>query len=424
MIRDTVPSVQNFYESSVVRDTYHPFEGNIAADVCVIGGGIAGCSAALHLAKRGYRVVLLEEFVVGHGASGRSGGQLLPGYSSGQEILTRQLGREAARRLWDVSVEAVQLALTLIKEHGIDCDLKFGHIDAAIKRRHRDELLRHQQQLQQEYGYSGLRMLDKDEMHSIVHSERYLAGLYDQEAASIHPLAYTLGIARAASHSGAIIHEHSKVKRSIRRGDSISVETDRGVVTAKYAVLCANVGNSNLLTAPPRILPVATYMIATEQLANVRGTLMNPENAISDCNFILDYFRVMSSRLVFGGGISYSGHPSSVNAYYTRERMLRVFPQLRSIKIDYAWHGLLDMSMNRAPDFGRVDNDIYYLQGFSGHGMALTTMAGKLVAESIAAQSETFDLFGQIKHQPFPGGGLRTPLFVLAMLWYRLRDAL
>jgi gamma-glutamylputrescine oxidase len=150
---------------------------------------------------------------------------------------------------------------------------------------------------------------------------------------------------------------------------------------------------------------------------------MSPDVAVSDCNFILDYFRISNSRLLFGGGISYSGHPSSINAHYTRQRMLKVFPQLQSIKVEYAWHGMLDMSMNRAPDFGRVDNSIYYLQGFSGHGMALTTMAGKLAAESIAAHSEKFDLFSRIKHQPFPGGALRTPLFVLAMLWYRLRDA-
>jgi len=424
MIRDTVPSVKNFYESAVVRDAYRPLDGDVTADVCVVGGGIAGCSTALHLAQRGYRVVLLEESVIGHGASGRSGGQLLPGYSSGQDVLVRQLGKETAHHLWDISVEAIQLALSLIKEHSIECDLKFGHIDAAIKPRHRDDLLRHMDQLQKDYQYQNTRFLERSELRTFIHSDRYIAGLYDEAAASIHPLAYTLGLARAAISNGVVIHEHTKVKQVQRRGDLISIETHHGIVSSKYAVLGANISNNNLLPDPPRILPVATYMIATEQLANVAGTLMSPDIAVSDCNFILDYFRINSSRLLFGGGISYSGHPSSINAHYTRQRMLKVFPQLKSIKIDYAWHGMLDMSMNRAPDFGRVDNNIYYLQGFSGHGMALTTMAGKLVAESIATQSEKFDLFSRIKHQPFPGGALRTPLFVLAMLWYRLRDAL
>jgi gamma-glutamylputrescine oxidase len=279
-------------------------------------------------------------------------------------------------------------------------------------------------QLQKDCQYQSIRLIEREELLSFIHSDRYIAGLHDDAAASIHPLAYTLGLARAAKMNGAIIHEHSKVRRIGRHGDSIHVETDRGIVTSKHAVLSANIGNSQLLSTPPRILPVATYMIATEQLANVSGTLMSPDVAVSDCNFILDYFRINSSRLLFGGGISYSGHPSSINAHYTRQRMLKVFPQLQSIKVEYAWHGMLDMSMNRAPDFGRVDSNIYYLQGFSGHGMALTTMAGKLAAESIAAHSEKFDLFSRIKHQPFPGGALRTPLFVLAMLWYRLRDAL
>jgi len=422
MIRDTVPLVQNFYESTAIRKSYPALQGKITADVCVIGGGIAGCSTALHLARHGYRVILLEDERIGTGASGRSGGQLLPGYSCGQSALKKQLGNELAHQLWDMSVEAVQLAVTLIKHHNIQCDLKFGHIDAAIKPRHYVELLRHQQQLQGEYNYRSMRMLEADELRSFVHSPRYLAGLYDSAAASIHPLNYTLGLAQAANEHGAVIHEHSRVNSITHDGDRVIVKTNNGNVTAGYAVLCANVANSEFTKASPRILPVATYAIATGPLELIDMNVMNQNVAVSDCNFVLDYFRVNHSRLIFGGGISYSGQPVSVNTRHVHQRMLKVFPQLKNTRIDYAWHGLLDMTMNRAPDFGRIDHNVYYLQGFSGHGLALTTLAGKLVAESIAVQNENFDLFARIKHQPFPGGPLRTPLFVLAMLWYRLRD--
>jgi gamma-glutamylputrescine oxidase len=424
MIRDTVPSVNNFYEATAVRNCYAPLHDDSNVDICVIGGGIAGCSTALHLSQRGYRVALLEADWIGHGASGRSGGQLLPGYSCGQQVLQQQLGNASAHALWDISVEAVQLAVSLIKQYNIECDLKFGHVHAAIKPRHRTELLQHQQQLQRDYGYEHLRMIEGNDLRPIINSERYIAGLYDSAAAHIHPLNYTLGLARAAAQSGAVIHEHTKVISIEHRERSVCITTAKGRISAKHVVLCCNVDNLALSKQSARIMPVATYMIATGLLDQGSTAIMDARIVVSDCNFIVDYFRMADSRLLFGGGVSYSGHANSFSMQRIRHRMLQVFPQLQDSNVEYAWYGLIDISMNRAPDFGRINSNVYYLQGFSGHGLALATMAGKLIADSIAMQNERFDLFSKIAHRPFPGGGLRTPLLILAMLWYRLRDAM
>ncbi len=421
MIRDTVPFVNSVYEATTHRSYYPPLHDHIDADVCVIGGGIAGCSTALHLAQRNYRVVLLEAKYIGHGASGRSGGQLLPGYSCGQQVLQQQLGNELAHRLWDISVEAVQLATNLISTHQIECGLKFGHLHAAIKPRHHTELLREQAQLHDEYDYKTLHMIEGSKLHSMINSSRYRAGLYDSAAAHLHPLNYTLGLVRVASKAGAMIHERSEVISIDHLHNRMLIKTQNGTVSAKQIVLCANVDNVKLLPQS-RIMPVATYMIATEILGERADQALSENLAVSDCNFIVDYFRMMDSRLLFGGGVSYSGHARASSNNYLRQRMLKVFPQLHDVNIEYAWHGMLDISMNRAPDFGRIENNIYYLQGFSGHGLALATMAGKLLAESMAMQSERFDVFSQIKHRSFPGGVLRTPLLMLAMVWYRLRD--
>jgi len=418
----------SYYQATAHADPVRPMlQGEITADVCVIGAGIAGCAAALHLAQRGYRVVVLEAEHVGHGASGRSGGQLLPGYSCGQGPLLTQLGRDDASRMWDISVEAVQLTRALIKEHAIDCDLQAGHLEAAIKPRHRIALLHSQREFAEQYDYHSLRLIEQDELRTIVDSTRYCAALYDSAAAHVQPLNYTLGLARAAESAGAMIYEHSAAQ-TIKPGNMAEVHSTQGKVTAPFVVLCANAYNGRLSPLlKSRIMPVSTFMIATESLGEARANkLISNRAAVSDTNFILDYFRLSADhRLLFGGRISYSNYELRDSSKAVRKRMLRVFPQLADVNVAYNWGGLLDITLNRAPDFGCVQPNVYYLQGFSGHGMALTGMAGKLVAEHIAAQSERFDLYARIKHQPFPGGAwLRMPGLVLAMLWYRLRDAL
>lgn len=404
-----------------------PLRGDTNADVCVVGGGIAGCSTALHLAERGYRVVLLEGRRIAWGASGRSGGQAIFGFAAGQDKLAAQVGKETARRMFDVSVEAVELLKERVRRHGIDCDLNWGQMHVAIKPRHETELEAWREALAADYGYTSLRWLDRDALRQILATERYRGGLYDTRSGHLHPLNYTLGLAAAAEDAGAAIFEGSQVTR-LDHGDTVVVHTAGGRVRARHVALCCNAYIDDL--APrlrARIMPVGTYIVATRPLGRARiEDLMRENVAVTDVNWVLDYFRrSFDHRLLFGGRVSYSGLDPSNTARATRARMLKVFPQLADVEIEYSWGGYVDITMSRAPDFGRLAPNVYYLQGFSGHGIALTGMAGKLVAEAIAGQAERFDLFGKLEHRDFPGGrAFRTPALVLAMLWFRLRDLL
>jgi gamma-glutamylputrescine oxidase len=418
----------SWYEASVARPPPSPaLAGDVEADVCVVGAGIAGCSTALHLAERGYKVVLLEGDRIGFGASGRSGAQLLPGHACGQQTLIAQLGRDDARRLWDFTLEGLDLVRDRIRRHAIDCDLTWGQMHCAIKPRQRQELQDWHRELEDDYGYRSTRFMERAEVEGLLATSRYSAGLYDTNAGHCHPLKYVLGLSAAAQAAGAQVHENSRVT-AMTRGPIVTLRTATGSVRAKQVALCANIWQGELSTAlAHRIMGVATYIVATRPLGAERATALIKNNmAVTDINWVLDYFRRSSDhRLLFGGRVSYSGIDPIGTTRATRLRMLRVFPQLADIDVDYAWGGFVDITMNRAPDFGRLDPNLYYLQGFSGHGMVLTGIAGRILAEAIAGQAERFDVYARIRHHDFPGGmALRRPALVLAMLWYRMRDLL
>ncbi len=418
----------SWYEASVTRPPPVPaLAGSVEADVCVVGGGIAGCSTALHLAERGFRVVLLEAGRIGSGASGRSGAQLLPGYACGQDKLRVELGATDARRLWDFTLEGLDLLRERIARHAIDCDLVHGQMHSAIKPRQREELLAWQREFEDDYGYASTRLIEREELTGLLATRRYCAGLLDTNGGHCHPLKYVLGLARAASEAGVALHEGNPVT-AIGRGPLVTVQTATGSVRARYAVLCGNVGNIWLDRMLARkIIGVMTYIIATEPLGADRAIALITNNmAVTDINWVLDYFRRSADhRLLFGGRVSYSGVDPAGTARATRARMIKVYPQLAEAAIEYAWGGEVDITMSRAPHLGRLDPNLYFLQGFSGHGMVLTGMAGRLVAEAIAGQAERFDVYGRLRHRDFPGGqALRRPALVLAMLWYRLRDLL
>jgi gamma-glutamylputrescine oxidase len=429
-VRLSYPPAPSYYAASVAtvpQPIRAPLKGSVTADVVVLGGGIAGCSTALHLAQRGYRVVVLEARFVGYGASGRSGGQTIFGLAASQQSIASQVGRDNARRLFDMSVEALDLTQSLIREHRIDCDYHPNHIHAAVKPRHIDELEQWARELRDEYGYDSPRMLDRTALAEHLDSERYLAGLLDPRSGHLHPLKFTQGIARAAEAAGAVIHENSEVLR-YENGAQVRVHTESGTVTASHLVLC---GNAYIGRVAPRlarrILGVGTYIIATEPLGEERVRSLLPSNAaVADINWILDYFRRSDDhRMLFGGRVSYSSVQPLHLAEGMRKRMIKVFPSLADAKVAYAWGGYLDITMSRAPDFGRLAPNVFYLQGFSGHGVTLTGLAGKLVAEAVAGTAERFDVFTRIPHRDFPGGPVfRRPSLVLAMLYYRLRDLL
>jgi gamma-glutamylputrescine oxidase len=431
-LRLSAPPALSYYADSVSTERASPalaprdpLKGAVRADVGVVGGGIAGCSAALHLAQRGYRVALLEAREVGYGASGRSGGQTIFGLATSQQALIAQVGRDDARRLFDLAAEGLDLVQELIRAHAIDCDYRPNHLHVAVKPRHVRELEQWERELHEEYAYPSAKFLPRESLGAHVASGRYLAGLLDTRSGHLNPLKYTRGLARAAESAGVRIYENTRVLR-YEPGPPAIVHSADGQLRCDQLVFC---GSAYLGSVAPtiarRILGVGTYMIATEPMSADRAGALLPSNAaVADMNWILDYFRLSADhRLLFGGRVSYSAVEPRQLAASMRRRMLAVFPQLADLRVARAWGGFLDITMSRAPDFGRLAPHVYYLQGFSGHGLVLTGLAGRVVAEAIAGTAERFDVFARIPHRDFPGGPLlRRPSLVLAMLYYRLRD--
>ena len=429
-MRLSLPAAPSYYNASSPSSrepARPPLVGTLEADVAVVGGGLAGCSAALHLAGRGFKVALLEANCVGYGASGRSGGQTIFGLATSQKALAAQVGREDARRLFEMSIEALDLTQAMIREHGIECDYRPNHVHVATKPRHLDELAEWFDELRDEYAYESVHLLDREALQAHVRSDRYLGGLLDTRSGHLHPLKFTQGLARAAEAAGALLFEQTEALQ-YEDGAGVIVRTPRGEVRCRQLVLCGNAYLGSLAPAlARRILGVGTYIIATRPLeAEQTSSLLPSAAAVADVNWILDYFRPSADRrILFGGRVSYSAFQPPHLAESMRRRMVRIFPELSAVEVEYAWGGYLDITRSRAPDFGRLSPNVYYLQGFSGHGMSLTVLAGRLAAEAVAGTAERFDVFARLPHRDFPGGPLlRRPSLVLAMLYYRLKDLL
>ncbi|KGX65541.1 NAD(P)/FAD-dependent oxidoreductase [Burkholderia pseudomallei] len=423
------PHAASYYAATVNDTTRHPpLEGTIDADVCVIGAGLTGISAALNLAERGHSVAVLEASKVGWAASGRNGGQLIGGFACGIDAFEPYLNADEIRLVWDMGLETLAIAKERIAKHAIDCAFVPGYLSAANKPRDVDALRRSRDEAARRFGYTRLRYVERDALAQYVQSSRYLGGLFDPDSGHLHPLNYTLGLARATVASGARIHEDSAVTRIASEAGGHVVSTARGAVRARFVVLACNAFLGALAPALSRkIMPVGTYVIATEPLGEARArALMPAQAAICDSRFALDYFRpTPDARLLWGGKVSYSTLEPRKLADAMRRDMLKTFPQLADVTIEHAWGGFVDITMNRAPHFGRLTPTVYFAQGFSGHGVNTTGLAGKLIAEAIDGQAARFDVFGKIRHRDFPGGAaLRMPALVLAMAWYRLRDLL
>jgi gamma-glutamylputrescine oxidase len=404
-------------------------QGNLTADVCVVGGGLAGISAALELAERGYHVVLLEARRVGWAASGRNGGQALVGFASDQDVYEQQLGLADAKRAFNITVEALELLRARIAKYGIDCDWTPGALSCAVTQSKARLLSAGVEKMRDVYGYTHIKSIPHADIGQWVQTKRYVGGAIDTLGGHLHPLNYTRGLAAAAENAGVKIYEQSPVTvvtRGAQAGGKARVTTADGEVRANFVILAGNMHLGNVAPGiSQRIMPVGTYIMATAPLGKTRAdALIKDRAAVCDTQFVLDYYRVTGDdRMLFGGRVSYSTRSPANLRQTMRANMLRVFPQLADVAADYAWGGFVDISMNRAPDFGRIAPDVLYLQGFSGHGLALTGVAGKLAAEVVAGQAERFDLLARIKHQSFPGGdALRMPALVLGMAYYRLRD--
>ncbi|MTI03789.1 FAD-binding oxidoreductase [Roseibium sp. RKSG952] len=403
-----------------------PLNGHVKADVCIVGGGYTGLSAALHLAESGYDVVLLEAHRVGFGASGRNGGQLGSAQRMEQEDLERLVGDADAAKLWDLAEDAKTLVKELIGKHQIECDLKPGIATLGFTDTERDELHEHAAHLSGKYGYDQIQQLDKAAGHELCPSPAYSGGFLDMGAAHLHPLNYALGLARAAIKAGARLHEGTEVL-AVDEGQQVTIRTENGQVTADHAILACNgyLGDLNRQVAA-RVMPINNFIAATEPLGADVQQVLTKDVAVADTKFVVNYFRLSADgRLLFGGGESY-GYRFPVDiAAKVRKPMVEIFPHLRDVKIDYAWGGTLAITMRRMPYLTRLAPNILSASGYSGHGVGTATHAGQLMAMAIQGQSEGFDTMSKVPSLPFPGGpALRSPLLVLAMTWYAMRDRL
>lgn len=417
----------SWYAATANRlDRFPTLKGAQKADVCVIGGGYTGLSAALHLAEAGRDVILIDAQRVGFGASGRNGGQLGSGQRVEQDALEKNLGMDHARRLWQMGEEAKDLVKGLIARHDIDCDLKPGVAWTASNADDLAHLHEYAAHLQKVYGYDRIETLDHAALQSVCPSPDYVGGVLDMGAAHLHPLNLALGLARAADAAGVRIFECSPAHH-VEEGKTVKVQTDAGHVVADHVILACNgyLGGLNRKVAA-RVMPINNFVVATEPLGDRVRQVLPRDVAVADSRFVVNYFRLShDGRLLFGGGESYGYKFPKDIAAKVRKPMSVIFPDLRDVRIDYAWGGTLGITMKRLPYVARVAPNILSASGYSGHGVGNATQAGLLMAQAIAGDGDGFDTMATIPSMPFPGGAaLRNPLLVLAMTWYSMRDRL
>ncbi|GAA0616628.1 NAD(P)/FAD-dependent oxidoreductase [Thalassospira tepidiphila] len=402
-------------------------EGDQTCDIVIIGGGFTGLSSALHLAERGYDVILLEAHRVGWGASGRNGGQVGSGQRREQDELEQMVGRDDAHKLWDIAEESKDVVKALIAKHNIQCDWKPGILHADHRARFVEHSRTYAEKLQTEYGYEDIRFVDRDEMRAMLGTEFYHGGSLDTGAGHLHPLNFALGLADAARASGARIFEGAVVTSYENQAGKVTVKTkDGGVVSANKLILGCN-GYLDALDdrVAKRVMPINNFVIATEPLGDdLARELIRDDVAVADSKFVINYYRLSADkRMLFGGGETYGyNFPRDIKAFVS-PHMLEVYPQLKDVKIDYGWGGTLAITMNRMPFFEKIEDNIFTASGYSGHGVAMATLAGQIMADAVSGTMERFDVMANIKTPVFPGGKmLRFPMLVAAMLWYSIRD--
>lgn len=425
---DSAPQyLRSYYSESLDNaPTQHPpLQENLEVDVAIVGAGFTGLYTAIRLAQAGQKVAIVEASRVGWGASGRNGGQLVLGFSCDMPPFEAALGLEGARSVWQLVREAAQEIRGLIHDHQIDCDLRNGHLWTSVLERRVGVLQEWQHEAAHKWGYEDLQFVDKADLPRHIDSTRYQAGLIDPHGGQLHPLKYVLGLAQLATRLGVRIFEQTRAEQIEEQPFQVLVHTAHGRLQAQNLVLACNAYIDKLYPAlQAKVLPVGTYMIATEPLGAERARSLLPTGlAVTDNQFILDYFRLSADqRLLFGGKCTYTGQTPGKLEPSMRADMLRVFPQLQGVQIDYAWGGHIDITMNRAPDFGHA-GPIYWAQGFSGHGIVPSCVAGRVLANAILGKDSELQLFEAIPHHRFLGGEKLAGLMQVAgMSYYRLRD--
>jgi gamma-glutamylputrescine oxidase len=407
------------------QDARRPLRGRESADVCIIGAGFTGISAALELAERGLSVIVLEDVRVGFGASGRNGGQIVNGYSRDLDVITKRYGETAGRQIGAMAMQGGQIIRERVAKYAIACDLRPGNMFTAFTAKQMRGL-EHHVKIWNQHGYTDFELLDRAGLAPHVKTERYTGGLIDHQGGHLHPLNLVQGEAAAAETLGARIFEDSRVT-SLTTGANPVVKTANGEVHAKFVIVCANAYIGGLLPEiGGKIMPVSTQVLTTEPLGEAAAALLPSNLAVEDCNYFLDYFRrTADNRILYGGGTVYGAQDSATIRAKIIPNMLKTFPSLKDAKIDFSWSGNFALTLTRFPQMGRLSPTVYYSHGDSGHGVTTTHLLGRILGEAIAGQAGRFDIFASLPYYPFPGGKtLRVPLTVLGSWYYRLRDKL
>ncbi len=398
--------------------------------MAIIGAGLTGLNTAIELAERGIDVAVLEAEEIGWGASGRNGGQVVTGFIKSLHALSKLVGKEDTKRLWDMAEEGKRIIHDRIQAYDIACGYRPGYMYTAVKPGH-EEWLKELLDSWSAYGYEGARWMGAAETRALVDCPYYRGGILDTENGHLHPLNYIRGLGDAAARAGATLYERSPAI-DLQHGSKLVIKTPKGTVSADFAVLAGNallepISSSIARIINPQIAPVSTYIIATEPMDPTRASSIIPGDiAVSDIMYVVNYYRRSHDhRILFGGGLDWSGLAIGNVAGRMRATMEKWLPRSKGLGVDYCWGGYIDMTMNRLPSLGRLASNIFYAHGFSGNGLTLTGIAGRVMAEAVAGTASRFDVFARIPHRPFPGGPLlRQPIAVLGALWYKLKDLL
>ncbi len=427
-MEDFLTKASNYYAATANHPPSFPrLKGERRCDVCVIGAGFTGLGTALELALAGFEVIVLEAEAVGFGASGRSGGQIASGYSPGMIETEEVVGSDVAARLWEFSELSKEILYGRISDYGIDCDLGVGELYAAPKKSHENWLKREREHCEDRYGYAGYEWIDTERLRGMLGGDRYLSALYDREGGHLHPLNYTLGLASAAVSQGVQIYEGSAAKSVQQEAHLKVIETESGFVKAEKLVLAGNAYLSAFnLGQKNRFIPVSSGILATEPLGEVRAReIMATTACVADTYFDLDYFKMSADNRLIYGGQDLSFGPASLQKNGIRQNMLKTFPMLEDVRIDYKWEGLIAANWRKLPDVGRIGRDIYYAQGYSGQGVTLSAAISRILAEAIRGEMEKFDVFGRIPHKKIPPlPFLHRPMIYSLLLWNRIKDQL
>ena len=419
--------VKSYYAATANQDLkYEQLNSNLRTQVCVIGGGFTGLNTAINLAKKGYDVVLIESEKIGWGASGRNGGQLISGFSFSDHYEKKGTENDI-QNIWQLGAKSADLVRERVSEFSIDCDLKEGFIDVATNRKHMDELIDRSEEWKQSGYHHNLELVDENQVKKYVNSDSYVGGLIDSGSGHIHPLNLCLGEAKAASELGVMIYEDTHAVK-ISGGSPSKVATENGIIESDYIVIATNAYIGDLNKKLRRmVMPAASCIIATEPLSSELAEKVIPSDmAVCDQNTILDYYRLSADkRMLFGGRFNYSGKIPSENKIKIeiKKRMVSVFPELSEARVDYAWSGNVAVSLKKIPQLGRIDNNIFYSQGYSGHGLAPTHMAAKVIADAIDGDDEVLNTLSSVNHIQLPGGKwFSSPATAIGMMYYQLKD--